>query len=1134
MVGLRPTSASLSTDKFLDISDEDWSDGFRDGFDPKFLFQIENKKVTYVYSFDLGNWNNGRGFGGSPVIRKNHRTRMTPKNPANFASLPPKLLNTDKPRRALVNRLLGEISMEVLSFAPLGSFAYMIKHMTRHTELIRQQQAAYLEAMLRQLENDPTLNRDFSNLISQKEVTRTIESLLVRFHPNEGFGGLLVNEEMRSDYAKKIKAIKKDESNLHFSRLTKIANEKGLWLYPISANHSLVAYDPESSAPLDHYKDFDLDLTSPASLPKDLLSIAERKKRLIPLGILSSSQQVSSTALVDFNASLDPSMNSRLLRVLDAGRDIGFNFIPVPLLAFGLRMAGEGVEFVMKKQGSTFFESTVQSYGELQAIMDMGLATLPIDQLLQEALTSNLDDWGFTEEEIKDIKTKLSRASPEQADDIIHGIFGAIVKKESDSSFIVNLQSTKQLKHTKEVHLLRFNNWLKRNQKRNPSSSSKNFDKSSAGTAQSASKQADQRKATILFLVDGLRPDRLLEQSQKGLMPTVRSHFIDRGLSIDAYTSRSLTLPSWATVLTGREIDEHGLRSNNPISRTEKRIQENFLDARKDLLIPDYIRKGRSYQHLESSQTSWIPMHFTEDQILLGFLPINSGNYPPIKGILNILPRSIRKITSSTFSGVEVLDQASANEIAKAIRKNPGSKNLIIIWLASIDEMSHSGSHQMNWAYKTVDSSIATVLNAAKADPILKNARTYLISDHGHLGGLEKRVAPGCAESNSSDFFINNTGFNLTKFFAGDFFQARNLNFVVGAAESPNPSHDLGYLKEFLIHPFEYTYRGHQEHQGERTLMVDYSGDNMAQIYLLKYQGREIKSPLTYGQLKNYKKDTSSGNIDFPGLMLKQKLNNLESLDKDVRACIEKVTGRHPIQLFAASLGQQSLKSIRKKLPEEHHRPWTRTPILVEALGEKKAIILTHQNQVGFDVFQYFLVKDFQQTEDGDLSFAIENEITKDPLKIITNQNEIELAQHGMIDRTWFDMNRKNNVENIAGPMGIVRSLTLAQNIAQDPKRQAEIPDFLLYANVGYSFQSSSAHQSDHGGLSRRESQITLNVSGLGSSSWKQAHSLETSVLTRDIAPTVFQNHKIRPLNSMNSALSFDRFVEAQHALDQQ
>src|SRR5690606_40376272 len=65
-------------------------------------------------------------------------------------------------------------------------------------------------------------------------------------------------------------------------------------------------------------------------------------------------------------------------------------------------------------------------------------------------------------------------------------------------------------------------------------------------------------------------------------------------------------------------------------------------------------------------------------------------------------------------------------------------------------------------------------------------------------------------------------------------FCLKKKNIVVGASESPEPENDLGYLKEFMIHPFEYTYRGHKETKIERNLLVDYSGDNFAHMYVLQ------------------------------------------------------------------------------------------------------------------------------------------------------------------------------------------------------------------------------------------------------------------------------------------------------------
>ena len=54
-------------------------------------------------------------------------------------------------------------------------------------------------------------------------------------------------------------------------------------------------------------------------------------------------------------------------------------------------------------------------------------------------------------------------------------------------------------------------------------------------------------------MIDGLRPDRLKQAADAGWVPEIlKALFLDRGVEMNSYTYRSLTLPSWTSWLTGK------------------------------------------------------------------------------------------------------------------------------------------------------------------------------------------------------------------------------------------------------------------------------------------------------------------------------------------------------------------------------------------------------------------------------------------------------------------------------------------------------------------------------------------------------------------------------------------------------
>ena len=68
----------------------------------------------------------------------------------------------------------------------------------------------------------------------------------------------------------------------------------------------------------------------------------------------------------------------------------------------------------------------------------------------------------------------------------------------------------------------------------------------------------------------------------------------------------------------------------------------------------------------------------------------------------------------------------------------------------------------------------------------------------------------------------------------------------------------------------------------------------------------------------------------------------------------------------------------------------------------------------------------------------------------------------------------------------------------------AQLPDFIIFANRSFAFQSSKTHESDHGGLYPEEVNNSFYLSGLGESAKPgQSRVVQTPVLSKDFAPTV-------------------------------
>gem|GEM_PF-5646374 len=1119
ILGLRKIQGDLSQRAFVSVQDYDWVPSGLDTIDPKFVVNIKDDHVTEVRTFELGDWNNGRAFGGVARSRQSHRVRSLGQDPTKYAGLPPYLLNVDSPRVALLTTLALVITNEALTFTPLTPIGGLLKNVSNWTESRLRSEASYFKTVIQQSKNSG--KGPLSQWLSDDEVDRVVASLTIRYHPTKKFGGLFVPKEERLDYSKKIQAIREDEASFHYAALVRAANEQGLWVLPMSPHFALLAYDPSSELPVDHWNDFLLDVDNPQRLSKALLTMAQEKRKLVPLGFYSTMQVGTPTKVLDFQYPQSASVERRVNHWVTINKDVFASFVPIPFFTFGVNIVESVVKLVVKKQGSAYYEDRMDSYGELMALVDMGLLQLPVEELILENVFIQMKAWGLSEEEVDAYRTDWDSLPQDEIVRRSQEVFGSMIRDESSQALLFDAPTVKRLQHTKEVHMKRLDNWIRRKVSKQANIGGKKLITQAKADRLPAQ---DGAPATIIFLTDGLRPDRFREASEKGIFPNMTEHFLNRGAEMKAYTGRSLTLPSWTTILSGYEPDEHGIRSNSPASRASKGSSETFLDPRKDLLLPRYAKQGRSFRRLQESGLTWLPRYFDKEEVLVNFMPLNDGTYPPVPALLAKLVTGFKDLWAGTFSGAEALDAVSYDTIAETIRETPGKHRLILIWHSSIDSHSHYSNHQLNWAYETLDKGVGKILEAAKADPVLKNARTFVISDHGHMGGFEKANSEFCGQD--KEILIDNTGFNLTKYFAGDFVEARHWDFVVGASESPEPEYDLGYLKEFLIQPFDYTYRGKRNTQGPRSLLVDYSGDNLAQIYILERESKEVKRPLNFFELRNYKRNTEATAKDMIASILDFQIRNLEGRDQKLIQCIRKSSGSHPVQYLGLSLGEHASDSIRSQIPSQYLRTWIREPVLIQS-REGQGLVLTSKSDTGEDWFQYFSVRYFDQKESGEVSFGLDRTGSGDPLHLLGTTVDFEKAAMGMTDRSWLTRNVAAGSVNPTAPFYFVRALTLSPRLEASPARVAEKPDFVLLANRGFAFHSAVAHQSDHGGIHKLETQVSLFVSGLGSQAWSGHATSQKPVFTRDLVPTVLDQHGRKDVMNTLQGRSFESELES-------
>ncbi|MEI8348099.1 MAG: hypothetical protein WCG27_11575, partial [Pseudomonadota bacterium] len=326
------------------------------------------------------------------------------------------------------------------------------------------------------------------------------------------------------------------------------------------------------------------------------------------------------------------------------------------------------------------------------------------------------------------------------------------------------------------------------------------------------------------------------------------------------------------------------------------------------------------------------------------------------------------------------------------------------------------------------------------------------------------------------------------------------------------------------LQPLTYTYRGVQETPGERSALLDYFGDNLAQVILRKESTWNIYGKLSYYELSHIVSPTDPEKrvINLPKDLLELSLRNTMVNEEPFRSKLKENTGLRPVRLLAMSLpgarAWQSVQDIVGKGTEELYRP----PVLVRAYPNKAGLVICRRNMLGEDQFKYHVIKNFDQKESGEISGQLSDDASDDPLNYLGKVGDDEFLATFRTDREWLKFSHEHEMP--IAIFSLVRVLTLSPRLENNIQHIASIPDFILVANRGFNFNSSYTTESDHGAFSKEESQVVFYVSDIKSSDKGTPQKFETPILTRDIAPTVmeylgFDVHALSQGQSMKSTV---------------
>ncbi len=1021
---------------------------------PLFLITQKNKQIETVHTFEYGN----RKF--------NLRTKKTMEDEDSFyinlnaekikAKIPNRLIDNPNVKRLKKPNSYYKILLYALDFTPLAPISITLNEIRKMTQSRKSYQAFYLMRFIEMIAIENKFP-EFEDLLSKDSLLELGGALRIR-HKDESLpiSSLGVHNRHKKSFFDNYIRFKTETQSVNMQKLVLRANEEGLIVIPYARDLAGLYFDPKKEFRHDLFKKFLLDTKDIKKIEDRYKDIIGEDSQLVPLGLFMMSESHAPTEIIDFINPNSPVKKEIVASILGYAAKMGMTFINKQVLSISMTAGRKIVEIILKKKGFTVFTKRLNSEAELAAIMDMGTVDFDLPSISKEVIIQQLIDYGFEEDELASIKKRLFSKNSE------------IANKEYQK--IISFFQTESTNHRKLSGLSyknrtinRIFGWerLKKYLSSNRASLNKWFDKRQTKVRTPSSAEL---KPSIIFLIDGLRPDRFKEKIMQGKLPNLKKLFVDSGIEFNSFTSRSLTLPSWSTILTGVEQDVHGVRSNTPMDKFSGKPNNNYIDARKDLLFPKYIREGRSFRHLKESGVLWLPEYFgNREKSLLNYMPINDGKWPAVDSLFKYFLKNYRKGLFGVMSGSIALDRASAYSVEKLLKKNPGQYNLVTNWYSCVDMFSHHNNYALDYCYEDLDETIGMVIKAAKNDPILKDAYVYLISDHGHIGGFEN----GRYALDKKQHYIPNTSLNLTRFFAGDFNNYPQFNFVIKTFESPKPNYDLSFLSEYQIQPFSVEYRGKRKNSGPANILIDFSGDRMAQLYF-KDSKNNWHSRFNYYQLKHYNNQSLEFNII--DTLLNVKLDNTVVVDRETREKLREKTGNKPVKFIMMQLRDENISSkLNSIIPNLKVVKFERNPVLIKDNEHKTSIIITSKSDNKL-IYQYYVIKDFDQLKSGDYKGVISTNPIDDPLNYL-GYNSFKTQKK----YTEYELlSLLNNHDYPTAIPSLISTLTSPSENRNNVKRASEEADLIVMANNGFNFNSSYLIESDHGGIHRSEVKNTF------------------------------------------------------------
>jgi len=236
---------------------------------------------------------------------------------------------------------------------------------------------------------------------------------------------------------------------------------------------------------------------------------------------------------------------------------------------------------------------------------------------------------------------------------------------------------------------------------------------------------------------------------------------------------------------------------------------------------------------------------------------------------------------------------------------------------------------------------------------------------------------------------------------------------------------------------------------------------------------------------------------------LNYKLDNTTvDSNPDARALMEARTGRHPVKFVAMGLQGDVARGSADKLGGAGAGPSQWDPTLILSRGEngqkKAGLILAKIAPDGKIRYRYIVIRNFNQKPSGEITGEVSRDPGDDPLEIKGADGRTLDPAQWMTEREALAASEKSPY-----PAGIVSPALIFNRTgpAHNKKYLARVPDYVLYANQFFDFNTYEGQIADHGGPSKVESANTFIVSNPDCNGTVQAGGLP--VVSRQLADTM-------------------------------